>query len=462
MTLGRMERAVAAAGKRVPFVHAVARRVRDVVRGASYRRLCSKTPVEPNVVVFESYSGRSYSCSPRALYRAMRSNPRWSGGEFIWAMRADLAGALSQHGCDVRGLGEGRGEDSAVDLGFVLGDEALAELQGARVVVWGSREYYESYARAGHWVTNCRIPSHLLPRGSQVLVQTWHGTPLKRLGFDMLPGVSRNAMYSLRDWREHYGLEGRRLTYLLAQSEFAATVLTSAFNLTTLGKRDAVIEEGYPRNDALAHVTALQVERLRRRFGIPEGKRVALYAPTWRDDQHSSRVGYTFRVAVDFARLERELGGEWVVLFRPHYLIAEGFDFSGLGGFVIDVSKVSDINDLYAASDVLVTDYSSVVFDYCDLGRPMVFHLYDLEEYENEIRGFYLDIEDLPGPVTRTDAELIAALRQVVETDHEGDCRLALFVDKFAPKDDGASSERVLGRIMSGTRDAAQSGSACG
>ena len=134
---------------------------------------------------------------------------------------------------------------------------------------------------------------------------------------------------------------------------------------------------------------------------------MVLYAPTFRDTEHSGSVGYTFRAELDFDLLRERLGDDTVVLFRPHYLVANSFDFARYEGFVFDVSAVLDINDLYIASDVLVTDYSSVFFDYVNLDRPIVFYMYDLEQYASELRGFYLDLDELPGPIVRTAEDLV-------------------------------------------------------
>jgi CDP-glycerol glycerophosphotransferase len=136
------------------------------------------------------------------------------------------------------------------------------------------------------------------------------------------------------------------------------------------------------------------------------------------------------------------------VLFRAHYLVASAFDFAAQGGFVIDVSKTGDINDLYVISDVLVTDYSSVFFDYANLRRPVVFYMYDLEHYAHELRGFYLDIDELPGPIVRTTAELVDAIKTAGESSDADKERYERFCARFTYLDDGHASERVLSRVF--------------
>ena len=134
------------------------------------------------------------------------------------------------------------------------------------------------------------------------------------------------------------------------------------------------------------------------------------------------------------------------MLFRAHYLVANSFDFDRYKGFVIDASSYPDINDLYIASDILVTDYSSVFFDFSILGKPVIFYMYDLEHYANEMRGFYLSLDELPGPIVRDEDALIDEIRR---TDGwTADNKYLEFKKRFNPYEDGNSSKRVLKRVI--------------
>ena len=177
-----------------------------------------------------------------------------------------------------------------------------------------------------------------------------------------------------------------------------------------------------------------------------DDKKVILYAPTWRDNQHTSGQGYTYKTEVDFDKLREELGDDYVILFRAHYLVANSFDFDRYRGFVEDVSSYSDINELYIAADILITDYSSVFFDYANLRKPVIFYMYDLEEYANDIRGFYISLDELPGPVVRDEEALIKEVRACDEW--KPDEKYEQFCKKYNPKDDGHASERTLARII--------------
>jgi CDP-glycerol glycerophosphotransferase len=442
--------AAISAGKRIPYVHTASRAARDAASRLSYRRLCARTPIEARTIVFECYSGRSYACSPAALCEAILADPAYANHTLIWVLQPGIAAALAARGgYRVLGLDDSSAALAAhVGLDRAFSAEALSALTRVTVVAAGSAEYSHSYARAGLWIVNCRIPAHLMPRTGQRLLQAWHGTPLKRLGYDIDSSATGNKMYRPRDWHHFYGLEARRLTWLLSPSPFATTALTSAFNLAKFGKADAVIEEGYPRNDFLSTFTPQHAQRIRARLGIPEGKRVVLYAPTWRDNEHRSDTGYTFESPLDMDELRAELGEGYVILFRTHYLIANSFDFARHDGFVIDVSRVNDINELYCVSDILVTDYSSVFFDFANLARPMVFFLYDLERYAEEVRGFYLPIECVPGPIARTHKQLVEEIRRTDVDDNRATSRLHEFTHEYAPKDDGKAGVRVLARVL--------------
>lgn len=414
----QVRKAAIAIGKRVVPFRAAARWLLLVRRTIEYRLICARHPVSDKTIVFDSFMGRSYSDSPRALYLAMCADPRYDDFEIIWAFRRPARYS------------------------------ELPELKRARIVRYRSKEYWVAFARAKYWVVNSISPNHITPRDGQKLIQTWHGTPLKRLGCDLYESGTKNVKFTPSEVHSRYLKEGAKISYLLSPSAYASEKLASAFCLNPRDIPTKIVEEGYPRNDRLLTFDATEPAAIREELGVPAGKKAVLYAPTWRDDQHVSGVGYTFTLPVDFDRLREELGDEYVILFRAHYLVAKNFDFERYEGFVFDVSLVADINDLYIASDVLVTDYSSVFFDYANLRRPMVFYMYDLEEYAGALRGIYLDLSTLPGPIVKTEAELVDAIRTQTAPDAAIDERYDAFCDTYTYLDDGHASERVLARVI--------------
>ncbi len=413
-----MKRGVTALSKRNVAFRSAVRRLLARKRSLEYSLHCRTNPIEPKTIMFESFMGRSYSDSPMALHRALIADPRFEDFRIIWAFNEPER------------------------------FRAYPDLERAELVTYGSAPYYAAHARAKYWVSNSVIPAHLQPRGDQVYIQTWHGTPFKRLGADIAEESSANAKYTADEITRRYTREGERLTYLLSPSRFTTEKFTSAFGFSAADAEAKLVEEGYPRNDGLFGYSADDVARIRSELGVPEGKKVILYAPTWRDNQHVSGVGYTLQLPIDFDHLRRELGDEYAILFRAHYFVANDFDFERYAGFITNVSDVSNINDLYIASEMLVTDYSSVFFDYAILRRPIVFYMYDLDEYVRDIRGFYFGLEELPGPVARTEAELVSAIRASERPSAELRDRYDRFSERFAHRDDGHASERVLARVI--------------
>lgn len=414
---GRLKAWGVAALKRSLWLRVRFRLGRSRLRSVRYRWHARGGP-DGGLVVFECFVGRSYAGSPRALYEAMLGDPRFDGCRFSWVLR-DPARA---------------GEFAA------LADPRTT------VVEYGSGAYYRAYGRACVWIGNSIIATELVPRRGQAYVQTWHGTPLKRIGLDVVE-TTETAMNGKAEIDDRYRAEATKVSMFVSASPFTTTVFASAFGLPATGARSPFVETGNPRNDVLASATPADVVAARERLGIPRGKRVVLYAPTWRDDQHDPRSGYTYRQPLDLDALRRALGEDYLLLFRAHYLVTNSIDLAAHAGFVRDVSGIDEINELCLASDVLVTDYSSVYFDYALLDRPTVFFMYDLDRYVGALRGFYLPVEDVPGPIVTTQDQLVAALLDPGLPARDAQRRAQLNV-QMSPHDDGNACRRVLDLVQ--------------
>ena len=372
------------------------------------------TPDE-KTVVFNSFNGKTYGCSPKAVYEYMISHEEFSDWQFIWAFKN-----VKKH-------------------------KFLEENPNTKVVKQTARVYERKLAQAKYWITNYRVPDHVWPKPEQVYVQCWHGTPLKRLGYDL--ETSENAIDSIDDIRGKYDMDAKKFTYILSPSQFASEKFISAWNLKENKMEDKVMEVGYPRNDLLLNYKSEDIQKIKEYIGIPENKKVILYAPTWRDNQHEAGVGFTYDLNVDFERLRRELGDEYVILFRVHYLVASHFSFDDFEGFIYNVSNYDDINHLYMIADLLITDYSSVFFDYGILKKPMLFYMYDLEDYKDSIRGFYFGIDKLPGRIITEEEELPDAIRDSIEN-FEYDDKYRVFNEIFSHKEDGQASARFVENVF--------------
>ncbi|MBP5772615.1 MAG: CDP-glycerol glycerophosphotransferase family protein [Eubacterium sp.] len=347
------------------------------------------------IVFFESFQGRNYSCSPKAMFEEMRDSGEYGDYEFIWAFR---------HGWGLRSTVKKLMDNKGISNGTKI-----------TIVRYESFAYYRALARAKYWVLNSNTRKFVKPAKDQIYIQTWHGTPLKKIGLDV-PGSDLD-----------YGKESQKFSYMISPSKYCTEKYISAFGLQ--GREDIVLETGYPRNDALFTFDEAKVNSILRELDIPRGKKIILYAPTFRDNKHSQVSGYENASGVDFEKLQEAIGNEYVVLFRAHYFVAKNMDFEKYKDFVFDVSNYEDVNDLYIISDMLITDYSSVFFDYANLKRPIIFYMYDYEDYKENARDFYLNQNELPGPIAKTQDELVKAIEET--RFFIPDARYSMFNQKF-------------------------------
>ncbi|WP_433464469.1 CDP-glycerol:glycerophosphate glycerophosphotransferase [Spirillospora sp. CA-128828] len=362
-----------------------------------------------DAVLFSCFSGRQYSDSPKAIHQELLR--RDMDLEQLWVVN-----------------------DAQVELPSTL-----------RAVRLNGKEWNEALATSRYIVTNHRLGDAFRRHPDQVVLQTWHGTPLKKIGGDIkevhfayAPGMkkalqSKSAGPSVPEW-----------SHLLSPNPFSTEIFRRAFAF-----KGEMLEVGYPRNDLLHSPEAETVaKQVRARLGIPEGKRVVLYAPTWRDDQYYSRGRYKFDMRIDLERARAALGDDHVLLVRLHTNVVDGIT-EDEHGFVRDVSLYPDITELYLVSDMMISDYSSVMFDYANTGRPMLFFTYDLADYRDRLRGFYFDFEaESPGPLVETSDDLIEAIRDVESATAGHKERYTAFVDRFCPLDDGHAAARAVDRVF--------------
>ena len=357
-------------------------------------------PVEDDLAVFGAYWFSAFSCNPRAIH--------------------DKLGELRP---DVRRV-------------WVIQRDQLDSAPTAfRCVAPRSREYYDVIARAKWFVNNVNFPNHLVKRDGTVHIQTHHGTPLKKMGLDNIlqsPDQPEDAVETMLK-------RTARWDYSLSSNPHSTEVWTRVYP----GHYET-LEYGYPRNDVLANATADDVRAARRALGLADGARTVLYAPTHREYIQG------FTPTFDVAQVAAALGSDIVLMTRPHYAYDEDPQLGELhrSGRIVDVATHPSIEELYLAADILITDYSSTMFDYAILDRPIVTHVPDYEEYRQR-RGTYFDlVAEPPGVVTRSDDELVEALRSGADDARAAAFRAA-FRARFCPWDDGKAAERVVRRVWS-------------
>lgn len=302
-------------------------------------------------------------------------------------------------------------------------------------------------ARANFWVMNSRMPTWWRKNRGTIYIQTWHGTPLKKLGVDIdnveIPGSS-TAKY-----HRNFVAEASRWDYLIAPNQYSEDIFRSAFKF-----KNQFLEVGYPRNDTLyndnnsAHIAKIKQAL----FGY-QPKQVIMYAPTWRDDDFKRQGTYNFELPFSLAAFFNTVSQDTVLIIRPHYLVKDHIDISGFEDRV-KIFANEDINELYLITDLLITDYSSVMFDYANLKRPILFFPYDLKHYRDELRGFYFDYRqsNLPGPLATTQTEFLSYLRQYYLSGRfiDFDGNLNRFNQKFCAWETGQAAQKVVQVILGG------------
>ncbi|MGW6060900.1 CDP-glycerol glycerophosphotransferase family protein [Streptomyces sp. NPDC055189] len=330
-----------------------------------------------------------------------------------------------------------RGAD--VEHLWVTQDQQTRVPAGATGVEEHSAAWYEALARCRRIVTAGHLPDFFERREGQTVVQTWNGAPLKRIGTDLT-----DTLYADHGHLDALPGLSRQWDVLVSPNRFSTPHLGRA-----LAYGGEVMEAGSPRNDVLFSEDRGKVaERVRHELGITPGKKIVLYAPTYRDHLAYSPGRFRYEPALDFAAAERVLGDDHVLLVRKHPLTA-GRLSGARAPFVRDVSSHPRTAELLLIADVLVTDYSSLMFDFAHTGRPMLFHAYDLEHYRDTVRGFYLDFEtSAPGPLLASTGEVVEALRDLDSLTARHADAYAAFREAYCDLDDGQAAARVAERLM--------------
>lgn len=400
--------------KKNQFLGNIIRNLYCFINQIYYKLITCFTSTDEKTILFASFNGRSYCDSPKAIYNYMLKDDKYKDYTFIWIFK------------DTKG------------------HEDLLKNENTILVSTEKKNLFKAFKRAKYWFLNYNVEEYIPKSKKQVLIQCWHGTPLKRLGYDLEHIDS--ALNSIKTTRKRYKKQALKFDYFISPSAFASEKFISIWNLKEVKKEDCMLEIGYPRNDFLINYKKDDIKSIKKELLLKEKKKkIILYAPTYRDNQHQVGLGYTYKTEVDFDYLKEQLEEEYIILFRSHWLVAENFDFNKYKGFIYDVSSYDDINDLYIISDLLITDYSSVFFDFANLKKPILFYMYDLEEYRDDIRGFYLDVEDLPGPIIKNEKELIKCIKNVNNFYNK---KYQTFNKKFNYLDDGNASKRVVESVI--------------
>jgi CDP-glycerol glycerophosphotransferase len=370
-----------------------------------YKTAQTLLPIDKSLIVFESGLGKQYGDSPRYIYEEIvRRDLKYKK---VWIYNTQKR-FKDPHTIYVKRL---------------------------------SIKYYYYLAKARYWVNNQNFPTYLKKRPGTTYVQTWHGTPLKKMLFDI-----ENVQGRTDDYVERVHQATKNWDYLISPSPYASKAFRSAFRY-----EGNICEIGYPRNDIFYRTEKLTVaERVRNSLKLPENKKVILYAPTFRDNQTNGANKFTFDMHLEFEKMKEKLGHDYILLLRMHVVIKNKLVIpEELRDFVFNVSHYPDIQELYLITDVLITDYSSVMFDFANSKRPILFYTYDLEVYRDQLRGFYMDLEkEAPGPLIKDSEELIEAIENIDEIQDYYAQKYNDFYHKYCNLEDGFASERLVNQVF--------------
>ena len=342
-------------------------------------------PVDDHLIIFVSFMGMGFNDSPKTIYEYLKSHPEYKDYKCVWAF---------EH------------PDKHPDLNTVKID---------------SFAYFRTALKAKYWVTNTNIERGLkFKKKSQIYLNTWHGIALKYIGNDVKGRKDFNF---------------KNVDHLVVSGDYDEKVFKSAFNANPA----SYLKCGMPRNEELWLATEEQKKAMREKLSIPADKKVILYAPTWRDSTDGGK-SYEIKPPIHFDTWKKELGDEYVVLFRAHHQTTKvlGVQYDE---FVRDASDYPAVNDLMIAADLLITDFSAIAFDYSVLCRPIFCYAYDYESYLVE-RGTYFDIDEkYPNKACRTEDELLNRIKSI---DYQTECaNTKRFRDDFIQYGIGATEACV-------------------
>lgn len=372
---------------------------------SKYSKYLNTLPIKEHYVMYEAYHGRSISGNCYAIFLKLAKDKDLQHFHHVWVIN---------------------------DFEDPMIDELKSQYRNISFVKVDSVDYLKSLSTSKYLINDTSFPFYFVKREGQIYINTWHGTPLKTLGLDI-----KN-----RGMSTHKNIQRNLLhcDYLISPNTFTYERLLRSHDVYELfaGK---VADIGYPRTDLTLQTSN---EEVREKLNIPKGKKVILYAPTWRGSV--GKENDTSQMLLDeVTEIQNSLGEDYVVLLKSHYFTFEYFKKNHLEHLC--VPNWYDTNKLLAAVDILITDYSSIFFDFLPLKRPVLFYMIDHEEYENE-RGFYLDIQSLPGPICKTLDNLIHNLTNTESLNKEYSSQYEKYLNKFCYHDDGQSSERLVNMIF--------------
>lgn len=366
------------------------------------------TPTQQDLIVFESNVGKSVSDSPKVIYEELQKQSKKY--KIVWVTNKQYPFNESN----------------------VISVKRL------------SPEYYYYLSRAKYWVNNQNFPHYINKSKDTIYIQTWHGTPLKKMLNDVDSFKGRDKGYK---YRVNHAI--KYWDYLISPSPYASACFKTAFNF----KKD-ILEIGYPRNDIFYKENVDDLENkksiVKQQLGIKDNRKIILYAPTFRDHEITKAKKHSIDLKLDLQKMKRNFEKNYILIIRPHIIISNSMKLEdNLENFVVNAANYNDISDLYLISDICITDYSSVMFDFANTKKPLLFFTYDLDFYKKELRGFYFDFEkEAPGPLIKTNDELVNSIKNIQHIKSEYQKKYDEFYKRFCTFENGTAAKEIVNRFF--------------
>ena len=304
---------------------------------------------DDHLILFNAFAGKKYDDSPKEIYLHMLQDERFKDYKLVWAFHNP------------------------------------SQYEVPKKIKTDNLNYFMMALSARVWITNSSFERGLSFKGKNTFyLNTWHGTPIKLMGSDISVD---NESFGV-DHRNQRKRKVSSVDAFCSQGRYETEIFSRTFNIP----KERILEFGLPRNDILAHYTEGQRDAIRRSLGIEDWQRVILYCPTFREYEKDESLGVVMAPPVDLKKWERKLTNKYVLLIRAHYEVYEVMHIEE-NDFVRNMTNYRSINELFIASDILISDYSSVFFDYSITGKPMLHFCYDYNKYASK-RGMYFDIRE--------------------------------------------------------------------
>ncbi|UOB21208.1 CDP-glycerol glycerophosphotransferase family protein [Macrococcus armenti] len=361
-------------------------------------------PGDPNIIFFESNVGKGVSDSPKNIYEELKKYNK--DLKIVWV----------------------------TNNVYPFDDEHVITVKRL------SFEYFYYISIARYWVNNQNFPYYIQKHRNCEYIQTWHGTPLKKMLNDVEVFEGRDEGY-----KDRVNTATQKWDYLVSPSSYASTCFRSAFHY-----KKTMLEIGYPRNDwayELNDEELIEYQNvIKKKAGIEDNRKIILYAPTFRDDELKQDF---VELPFDLEAL-RPLQYDYIILIKTHMLVGKKLSIPDIySDFVYNLSNYKDINELYAISDICITDYSSVMFDFANTRKPLLFYTYDLENYRDNLRGFYMDLEqEAPGPLLNNSIDLFNSIKNIEQVENQYKVKYEAFYNKYCEFEEGNAARNIVENII--------------